>query len=424
MARTLQDASLATGEARRRLSARGKPYYRLIEPGLHLGYRKPVSGTGKWVVRQYTGAQSYLVKTIAAADDNSDADGIAILDFGQAQKLARQRMVSAAHTAAGKGRPLTVNDVMLDYLDFLEAKRKSAQGARYVYEAFIKDTLGNIEVNALTSDMIHAWHVALAKRPARKRTPRGKPQRYIDTGRDDEAVRRRRSSANRMLTTLKAALNRAWKYKRKLVPSDDEWRAIERFESVDAARSSYLQLAEAKRLINACDGDFKVLVKAALETGARYGELGRFKVRDFNEDIGAIAVPVSKTGKSRHVVLTADGVAFFQRVCLGRSGGELMLTRNGKPWGVNAQGRPIKEACERAKIKPAINFHALRHTWASLSAMAGVPLLVVARNLGHTDTKMVEKHYGHLAPSYVADAIREHAPKFGRLKETNLRAMR
>jgi hypothetical protein len=44
--------------------------------------------------------------------------------------------------------------------------------------------------------------------------------------------------------------------------------------------------------------------------------------------------------------------------------------------------------------------------------MNGVPLMVVAKNLGHADTRMVEKHYGHLAPSYVADAIRAGAPRF------------
>jgi hypothetical protein len=43
----------------------------------------------------------------------------------------------------------------------------------------------------------------------------------------------------------------------------------------------------------------------------------------------------------------------------------------------------------------------------------GVPLLVVAKNLGHSDTRMVEKHYGHLAPSYIADAIRAGGPQFG-----------
>ncbi len=45
--------------------------------------------------------------------------------------------------------------------------------------------------------------------------------------------------------------------------------------------------------------------------------------------------------------------------------------------------------------------------------MAGAPLMVVARNLGHADTRMVEKHYGHMSASYVADAIRAAVPRFG-----------
>jgi len=72
----------------------------------------------------------------------------------------------------------------------------------------------------------------------------------------------------------------------------------------------------------------------------------------------------------------------------------------------------MAEVCARAKIKPAISFHILRHTWASHAVMNGVPLLVVAKNLGHADTRMVEKHYGHLAPSFIADAIRAGAPRY------------
>ena len=49
--------------------------------------------------------------------------------------------------------------------------------------------------------------------------------------------------------------------------------------------------------------------------------------------------------------------------------------------------------------------------------MAGVPLLVVAKNLGHTDTRMCEKHYAHLAPTYEREAIRAGAPKFGRVTD-------
>lgn len=71
-------------------------------------------------------------------------------------------------------------------------------------------------------------------------------------------------------------------------------------------------------------------------------------------------------------------------------------------------------------IEPPASFHTMRHTYASLTIMNGAPLMVVARNLGHADTRMVEKHYGHMAPSYVADAIRAAAPRFGIVTESNV----
>lgn len=47
----------------------------------------------------------------------------------------------------------------------------------------------------------------------------------------------------------------------------------------------------------------------------------------------------------------------------------------------------------------------LRRTYASWLVQAGVPLYVVARLLGHTSTRMVERVYGHLATSNYQDAI-------------------
>jgi integrase len=412
MARTVRDANLQSREARGRLKPQGKPYYRTLEEGLHLGYRKPKSGTGKWVLRHYVGAQTYSVETIGSADDQSDADGDAVLNFKQAQSKARELMVSRVRKAKGKHGPITVADAIETHLQFLESNRKTAPDARYRADAFILPKLGKVNVVELTSEMLRRWHVDLAKAPARLRTSAGETQRHRETDDTEEGVRRRRSTANRILTVLKAALNHAWHDGR--VPSDAAWRRVTPFEGVDANRVRYLTVPEAQRVINAASPDFRDLVQAALVTGARYGELARLDVSDFNPDAGTVAVRQSKSGKPRPVALNAEGVGLFARLCAGRAGDAAMLPKaNGRRWGRSHQKWPMAAAAGRARLDPPASFHSLRHTYCSLAIMNGVPLLVVAKNLGHRDTRMVEKHYGHLAPSYIADAIREGAPRFG-----------
>ena len=56
--------------------------------------------------------------------------------------------------------------------------------------------------------------------------------------------------------------------------------------------------------------------------------------------------------------------------------------------------------------------------------MRGVPFGVIAQQLGHADTRMTEKHYAHLAPSYVADTIRLHFPVLGIAGETNIHPLK
>ena len=136
-------------------------------------------------------------------------------------------------------------------------------------------------------------------------------------------------------------------------------------------------MAEAKRLLNACDPDFRLLVQAALETGARYSELAALTVVDFNADVGTVNIRQSKSGKGRHVVLTDEGRAFFGELVTGRAGDEPMLH---KQWGKSLAQRPMAEAVKVAKIAPAISFHEdSAHTWASLAVMNGMPLMVVAQ---------------------------------------------
>ena len=121
MARALRDTKLDTREARSRLKVQGKPYWRLIEPGLHLGYRRLASCPGTWSVRCYVGGQAYLVERIkgAVADDYADADGHTVLSFAQAQKKALERKPVAG--------PLTVAKAVEDYLHHVEHRSSAVE---------------------------------------------------------------------------------------------------------------------------------------------------------------------------------------------------------------------------------------------------------------------------------------------------------
>jgi integrase len=412
MARRVRDKDIETREARRKLKLSGKPHWKAIGLGLHVGYRKGRRG-GVWVVRRYCGGQRYKVESIALADDIENANGVEVLDFWQAQTLAREMRTPGARGAGG----YTVGQAVADYLaEHLEGRASYYDCGRRL-RAYVLPVFGDKPVAELEADEIRKWHRDVAKKSARARTRPGASQNYRKSDDDPEATRKRQASANRCLSLFKAVLNYAWAEER--VKCERVWQRVKPFRGVDVPRTRYLTVAECQRLINTASPDFRVLVQAALQTGARYQELARLRASDFNPDAGTLHIRRSKAAKDRHIVLTEEGQRFFAQLATGKPGSALLL---GREWKHSQQQLPMVTACKRAKIDGA-SFHTLRHTWASLAVMAGAPLMVVAKNLGHVDTRMVERHYGHLAPSFVADAIRAAAPRFGMVEPSNVRTL-
>lgn len=436
MSRKVRDATLETRTARHRLAVRKEPFYRLIEPGLHLGYRKLANAPGTWLARRLNsnaaGGSPYTRANLTTtdgrpviADDYSEANGETILSFAQAQERAKAFRPDARQAHG----PYKVTDALADYFAHL---REGGRPETLVREAenragaLIVPKLGDKEVAALTTKQLRGWRDALVRSGARLRTRASEAQKYRrETDDGEDALRARRASANRVWTILRAALNYAFVEGK--ADNDSAWRRVKPFRSVERSRVAYLTVAESKRLLNACPPDFRQLVRAALETGARVSQLRELVVRDFDPDSKTVQLRTRKgTGEVKiyRCVLTDDGAALFADLCAGRAAGEPILRRaDGRAWGESHQIRAMKAACARAKISAAVSFHSLRHTWASLAAMNGTPLPVIAQNLGHTDTRMIEKHYGHLAPSYVAEAIRSGAPRFGMHKRSNVRAL-
>lgn len=412
MGRTTNDAKITTRAARTKLEVSKAPHWRALDKGAHLGYRKGAKG-GSWVVRHRRRDGRYVTGKVGKADDTLPADGEIVLDYSQAVAKARTWCEDQAlHETGRRNIDYTVGDAITDYLAWYERHRKAYAEVKRRAEVEILPAFGSRKVADLDTASIRKWHEDLAHRPKRARGRTGEAGRALEPPKTDDERRKRKASANKILTILKAALNHA--YREGLAQTDDAWRRVKPFKNVDAPTIRYLTDDECVRLVNACEPDFRSLVMAALYTGCRYGELINLVCSDFNPDTGTVLIRESKSGKPRHVTLADDGIALFDQVTAGRAAQEnIFLRDDGEPWGKSHQQRPLRHACRRAHIEPAVSFHILRHTHASQLATKGVPLPVIAAQLGHSDTRITERHYAHLTPNYVADTIRANLPRLG-----------
>jgi len=334
-----------------------------------------------------------LAQRIGQADDYADADGRKILSYDDAVKKAMAGDKAKPATPEGK---YTVKQAVDEYLADLEARSpRGHRDAEIRFDKHVLPTFKNRSVASLKRAEIRRWHQNIAK---------------IESD-DPDKRRQRRATANRNLSTLKAALNFAYHEGR--VSDRAAWDQVRPFPKVDTPRIRHLSQAEARRLINRAGNEFQPLIRAGLLTGCRYGELIALSVMHFDADAGVLQVHEAKTGKVRNVPLTDEGVSFFTEQTAGRDGSDSIFRHDsGRSWRKSEQSRPMKAACKAAKIDPPASFHVLRHTYGSLLARRGVPLQIISAAMGHADTRMTQRHYAHLSPDHVAKEVRKHLPTF------------
>lgn len=414
MGRSVKDSKLDSSEARSKLKARHEPYWRLISEGLHIGYRKGTRG-GVWLGRVRDGT-GYRKEVLGKANDVIDSQKQGFLTFAEAQARAGGLLENRALS-------VTVQVATDHYLDWFRVHRKSVKETENVIQTHILPLLGEIDIVALHSKQIKAWHMKLATKPARKRAKFGVTVAYREAAQGEDAKRSRKSTANRILTVLKAILNKA--YEDDLVSSKDAWAKVKPFEDVDEPIVRFLKTDEATRLLNACNPDLRLLVHAALHTGARFSELVGASATDFSIDTASLHIRPGKSGRGRHIPLTNEGSALFASAIVGKKGSEPIFTRaDGSLWRKNYQVRPLLDACKKASIEPAIGFHELRHTYASLLAQAGADLLTISKLLGHADTRITSRHYAHLCDKTLANAVNRFLPSFGEPQSSNVTTMK
>jgi integrase len=395
---------ISSARARAALAVSARPVWHELIPGmLAIGYRKTAKNppAGFWTARRYLGDRKYEQQKLATADDTVSANGVSILDYRQACSKCRTWFEDSSAPIAP-----TITTAFEGYVATLRQRGKSTSYAIRRFDHDIGPTLGNIKLSDLTTARLQSWLASLAQRPRHARGKGGKPSKPMAFAAPDGS-RKRQNSANRVWGLLRASLNHA--FLGGIIDSNREWKRVKPFADASAPKIRFFDDDEIARLLAVIDGDFKLLVLAALHTGCRFSELANLKVRDFTD--AGIFIAKSKSGKPRHIALTDVGVAFFDSITKGRDASEITLTKNGNRWKLSDETNAMRRACVAASIAHA-GFHCLRHSYASHSIMKGCPLSVIARQLGHAGTAMTERHYAHLSQGYIFESIQKYGPTY------------
>lgn len=168
-------------------------------------------------------------------------------------------------------------------------------------------------------------------------------------------------------------------------------------------RTRVLTVDELAEILAAVkDDQFRVFVRAMIETGCRPGEVARVTAADVNLTLGVWVLTkhktAKKTGKPRIVYLT-PAMAELSRELMARhpEGPIFRGPRGAKPFtrnGIRCRFRRLRQKLPHLEHFVAYNYRA---TFATNALENGVGIAQVAELLGHADTTMVSKHYSMLS---------------------------
>lgn len=433
MAKTLKETPITTANARRKLPV--GVHWKGIDPDVHLGYRKGKRG-GVWLVRWRNG-QGYRQKPIGTADD---AIKVGTLDYNSAVKKARG-IVSAARLEArarADGPLITVRSAAEAYVKVRNERQSKRTGretrsdashrfGRYVIgqKAHGKQPeisaapLADVALHALSESDLSAWRTGLP-----------------DTLKE--------STKRRAVNDLRAALNDAYSANRKRLPAilpetirqglkspvidDDEAEPTAR-ENQILSDTQVGSLLTATRKVDEDEkwgGDLFPLVLTLAATGARFSQIARMRVADYQRAEGRLMVPTSRKGrggKSRSIPVPVGRDVLDALLPLIRSRARTALlferwhhvqVEGGIGWKRGERGawktaseltRPWDEIRTKAKLPDVIPY-SLRHTSIVRGIRANLPIRLVAA-LHDTSVQMIERHYAR----WIADGLEDLAAK-------------
>ena len=212
------------------------------------------------------------------------------------------------------------------------------------------------------------------------------------------------ATCNRLIILMRYMYNLARKWK---IPGAEE-SPVTGVALLEAnnARERYLTSEETARLIEAIKASenpqLQYIVPLLLLSGCRKRELLDARFDDFDLVRRSWRIPISKSGKARHVPLSEGVLRVLAQV--PRFEDCPYVVPNPK---TRLPYKSIFYSWDSARKRagmPELRMHDLRHSFASFLVNAGRSLYEVQNILGHTQMRTTQR-YSHLAPGTLLDAV-------------------
>ena len=293
--------------------------------------------------------------------------------------------------------PMRTGSMLLsELIDLYMAHYAGRDTTRVQRLTWWRNQIGEMAIEAISDDDIHAAIESLARQPSRF---------YAGNDADGKPIYKAKhkprapATLNRYCAAVAAVFS--WSIRRRISPKG--WvhpcRGIER-EAENNEKARFLSDDERRRLLEACKASkwqrLYLLVLLALTTGGRRGELCGLRWRDVDFEHAVIHVGRSKNGDPKALPLV-PAVVEQLRAFEGAPGG-LVFPSARQPDQAYHFGPRWAEALKVAKIRGVV-FHTLRHSCASYLAQNGATLYEVAELLGHRQVS-TSRRYAHLCASH------------------------
>lgn len=409
------------------LEFRNAPYWHSLLVSRHLGIHRPDGRTCNWTARILTKDKQYKQKCLGPALNTGKGE----ISFHEAIEgaflwfqEAEIREIANEPTPTGRASEIcicpigdiyTVGHALRDYTEWTKLSR--SKGGHYnnlvLINHHIIPKFSHIPLEEFNATNLVSLAKQVLETPPKFGFMPHKSRVQIDDLSCDD-IRRRKKTFNSLLSIMKMAFQHAWDSGK--IESERPWRCIKRISVNHTPRTLFLTREECKDLLEVCDPPLKLLVLGALYTGCRVGELGALRVEDVGRQGFGLRVDAFKRAPARFVFLPDEGMAFFMKLCEGKSDRDYVFLSHRKlPW--RRQHTPLfRRAVTQAGLPEKFVFHGLRHTYASDLVRQGVPLEVIAKQLGHANSIAVSNTYGHLADHYREEQIRK---RFSALSSEN-----